>query len=133
MDLELGESRGFFFIGRGLFGMPVFLDGNIRLPDEARLKLQRREGYHEPHSQVALYSSNRTGGGVVFLVSMMASSKVNHYLEGEVSATIDGQEMLLSSGTEDYVRPPPRPACHCSVGAPPTLPIALLFVCARGH
>lgn len=102
VDIDLGVSRGFFFIGRGLFGMPAFIDSNIRLPDAARLKLTRNAGTFEPHTSVVLHNSSDSGG-VVFLVTLTASSAISHFLEGEVSAVVDGQmPMLLSSGTEDY-------------------------------
>ena len=92
--------------------MPVFIDGNIRLPDSARLKMQRTEGIHAPHSIVPFHNSSHTGGAI-FLVQLMANSRLNHFLEGEVAVLVDAQSesesgdqtksMLLSSGTEDYV------------------------------
>eukprot|EP00042_Codosiga_hollandica_P058449 m.881566 g.881566 ORF g.881566 m.881566 type:complete len:199 (-) comp59862_c0_seq10:3620-4216(-) len=45
---------------------------------------------------------NSTGGGMLFLVTLAAKSSNLHYLEGRVRSVVDGSDLLLSSGTEDY-------------------------------
>jgi hypothetical protein len=105
LDIDLGSKHGFYFIGRGLYNMPVFIDSNILLPQNARLKMQRVQGTQQPLQQVSLYKSNSskvTGGAIYFLV-LIAQSTAPRFLEGEFSCFFDSdpQRILISSGTED--------------------------------
>jgi hypothetical protein len=107
------ESHGFYYIIRGLLNSPIVI-GDYQLPPNARLSLQKIENYiAQPLETVTLYNSsltnnssapvvNATGGGCVLLVAIQGRSDNMLYLEGRVRSVIDGAEVVLSSGTEDY-------------------------------
>jgi len=46
--------------------------------------------------------ANTSAGGAVHAVVQQFDSHNAHYLEGEVRAVIDGRNVALSSGTEDF-------------------------------
>jgi len=95
------SSHVVWYMGRGLLGMPVIIDNTIQLPPSAKLRIHRVALTATPQSYVTLLNVT-TGGGTVVFLTMHASSGNAHYLEGEVSAIVDGVPMTLSSGTEDY-------------------------------
>ncbi|MEX0321707.1 MAG: DUF2961 domain-containing protein [Puniceicoccaceae bacterium] len=81
--------------------------GKRTLPDEARLKLYRKEDYTaKPMEEVELFNSNKSGA--VFLVAVAAKSVPGGrrltYLEGCVRGYFPDQRepLLMSSGMEDY-------------------------------
>ncbi|MGO8786325.1 MAG: DUF2961 domain-containing protein [Terriglobia bacterium] len=96
------KPQTFWWIFRGIENLPVYL-GKIRLPDNARLRLQ-------VHSNVALEPlqmidiAQSTGHGALYQVTLAVASKNLDFLEGMMRAYMDGaaEPLLLSSGTEDY-------------------------------
>jgi hypothetical protein len=104
IDRSLGFSHGIYFIVRGLENMPVVLSGgSIELPATARLHVHRTAGVFNKSSTVPL-AATVNASGLVYYVTMLASSNSPHFLEGEFFAATDGdaEPLRLSSGTEDY-------------------------------
>ena len=102
LDRALGFSHGIYFVVRGLENSPIVIGGTVELPPTSRLNVHRTAGVFNKSEPVPLASVSRQGG-LVYFVTMIASSANPHFLEGEFHAGIDGhQPMLLSSGTEDY-------------------------------
>jgi hypothetical protein len=98
------QSHGLYFIARGLLGgpQPVRLDGgSVELPPTARLRLHTTRLVAAPHVELTLANVSG-GGGALYQVTLLAESGTAHFLEGEVHATLDGDRVALSSGTEDY-------------------------------
>lgn len=103
---ELGpgvtKPQTFWWIIRGIENLPVYL-GNIRLPADARLRLQ-------VHNDVALKPlemldiAQSQARGALYQVTLAVASKNLDFLEGMLRAYLDGEAepLLLSSGTEDY-------------------------------
>eukprot|EP00042_Codosiga_hollandica_P058453 m.881539 g.881539 ORF g.881539 m.881539 type:complete len:170 (-) comp59862_c0_seq9:3620-4129(-) len=94
-----------------LSDMLVWDQETSTLPANARLTLQQLNSYvAQPLETVTIYNvtnntvpvQNSTGGGMLFLVTLAAKSSNLHYLEGRVRSVVDGSDLLLSSGTEDY-------------------------------
>lgn len=98
----IGGSKSLYFIARGLTGLPVTL-GPLQLPPAARLKLRALENYAAaPLEEVPVYS-RPDGAGALLLTAFTGASPHNlTYLEGETRSTLDGEPLLLSSGTEDF-------------------------------
>jgi hypothetical protein len=96
------DDPPFWWIIRGVQELPVTV-GGLRLPDEARLHLYRREELTvAPLEELELCSTTR--GGVLYQVTLAARSGSFSYLESTVRAYLDGshEALLLSSGLEDY-------------------------------
>jgi D-arabinan exo alpha-(1,3)/(1,5)-arabinofuranosidase (non-reducing end) len=103
---ELGagvdQSHVFWWIVRGVENLPVYL-GNIRLPSNARLRL-------EVHNNVALKPlemanlAQSLGPGALYQVTLAVDSSNCNFLEAMMRAYVNGakQPLMLSSGTEDY-------------------------------
>lgn len=98
-----------WWILRGTLGLPVTL-GGVRLPEAARLRLHRLEGYRaKPLEEFPLCDVR--GGCALYLVTLAAEGERptgtwedQSYQEGCVRAYLDGsdQPVFLSSGLEDY-------------------------------
>ncbi len=96
------KPQTFWWIIRGVENLPVFL-GNIRLPDNTRLRLEVRDNVElEPLQFLDICQSSRAGA--VYQVTLAVASKNFNYLETTLRAYMDGakEPLLLSSGTEDY-------------------------------
>ena len=96
------KPQVFWWIIRGVENLPVFL-GNIRLPDNARLRLQVRNNVElEPLQIFDICQSSRAGA--LYQVTLAVASKNFNFLEAVLRAYMDGatEPLLLSSGTEDY-------------------------------
>jgi hypothetical protein len=96
------KPQVFWWIMRGVENLPVFL-GNIRLPDNARLRLQVRDDVElEPLQIFDICQSSRAGA--LYQVTLAVASKNFNFLEAVLRAYMDGAKdsLLLSSGTEDY-------------------------------
>jgi D-arabinan exo alpha-(1,3)/(1,5)-arabinofuranosidase (non-reducing end) len=103
-ELGAGVERPqtFWWIVRGVRNLPVYL-GNIRLPSNARLRLQVRKNINlKPLQMVDLAQS--PGAGALYQVTLAVASKKCDFLEGMMRAYVNGanEPLLLSSGTEDY-------------------------------
>lgn len=99
---DIEGAPPFWWIFRGTENLPVHL-GDIRLPEEARLRLYKVESHTaKPFEMVELCDSRK--GGALYQVTLAAKSKDLTYLEGCLRAYIDGAKapLLVSSGTEDY-------------------------------
>ncbi len=92
----------FWWIFRGVENMPVYL-GNVRLPDNARLRLYKNENVTlKPLEYIDLCNSPKAGA--LYQVTLSAKSEKLTYLEACLRAYIDGakEPQYISSGTEDY-------------------------------
>lgn len=106
---EGSPDAAFWWIVRGTENLPVTV-GGMRLPDEARLKLYRREGYTaEPLEEFDLCDVK--GAGSLYQVTIAGKGlrdtgdwKGLSFLEACMRAYPDGASdpVLLSSGLEDY-------------------------------
>jgi hypothetical protein len=99
---ETAERPPFWWIIRGTENLTVEIAG-VRLPDNARLKLHTREAYTgQPLEEFDLI--NTPNRGVLYLVTMAATSTNLSYMEAVVRAYIDGaaEPLWVSSGLEDY-------------------------------
>ena len=107
LDSPIGSSA--WWIIRGTEGLPIVV-GGVRLPDAARLKLYRLEGYKaKPLEEFALCDVR--GAGALYQVVMACrglrrsgSWTDDSFEEGCIRAYIDGAKRpeFLSSGLEDY-------------------------------
>jgi hypothetical protein len=98
----IDKPQVFWWIIRGVENLPVFL-GNIRLPDNARLRLQVHDNVElEPLQIFDICHSSRAGA--LYQVTLAVASKNFNFLEAVLRAYMDGakEPLLLSSGTEDY-------------------------------
>jgi hypothetical protein len=96
------DNPEFWWIVRGVTNLPVEI-GGVRLPDNARLRLYRRENYTAKRlEEFDLCNSPRAGA--LYEVAISAKSSTFNYIEGMMRAYFgDAKEpMLLSSGLEDY-------------------------------
>jgi hypothetical protein len=96
------KPQVFWWIIRGVENLPVFL-GNIRLPDNARLRLEVRDQVElEPLQIFDICHSSHAGA--LYQVTLAVASKNFNFLEAVLRAYLDGakEPLLLSSGTEDY-------------------------------
>ena len=96
------KPQVFWWIIRGVENLPVFL-GNLRLPGNARLRLQVRENVElEPLQMFEICQA--PGAGALYQVTLSVASKNFNFLEAVLRAFMDGakEPLLLSSGTEDY-------------------------------
>jgi hypothetical protein len=106
---EADENPMFWWIIRGTENLPVSFSG-IQLPDKARLKLHKLEGYTaQPLEEFSLCEVG--GAGMLYQVTMQAKGlrKSGHwndlsYMEACVRAYTGPERQLLylSSGLEDY-------------------------------
>jgi hypothetical protein len=102
LGADVEKPQVFWWIIRGVENLPVFL-GNIRLPDNARLRLQVRDDVElEPLQVFDICQSSRAGA--LYQVTLAVASKNFNFLEAVLRAYMDGAKdpLLLSSGTEDY-------------------------------
>ncbi len=98
---DQGNPR-FWYIVRGTENLPVEVAG-VRLPDTARLRLHKLEGYTAaPLEEFAMCDTS--SAGVLYQVTVAAESDHWQYLESCVRAYIDGasEPLVMSSGLEDY-------------------------------
>jgi len=103
-QLPEGDNQNprFWYVIRGTENIPVEYAG-IRLPYKARLKLHKLEDY-VAESMEEFDICNTKNPGVLYQVTVAASSTRFNYLESMVRAYIGGsnEPVLLSSGLEDY-------------------------------
>ena len=93
----------FWYIIRGVEGMPVVV-GNLELPTHnTRLRLYKNVDINlTPYQFIMLVNLNSTAG-LLYQVTLSATSTDFQYLEGCMRAKIDGSKInWLSSGTEDF-------------------------------
>jgi hypothetical protein len=96
------EDPPFWWIIRGVENLPVVI-GDLRLPDDARLRLHTFEKQDlDALEMVDLVTSDKAG--ILYQVTLSVRSENMAFLEAVLRAWIDGAEepLLLSSGTEDY-------------------------------
>jgi len=96
------KPQVFWWIIRGVENFPVFL-GNLRLPDNARLRLGVHKDVElEPLQMFEICQSSQAGA--LYQVTLAVASKNFNFLEAVLRAYLDGakEPLLLSSGTEDY-------------------------------
>ncbi len=103
-QLAPGDTRNkrFWYIIRGLENMPLEFNG-MRLPDDARLKLYKLEGYTA--ETLEEFDLCNTGmAGMLYQVTVAAQSTKLSFLECCVRAYLEGsaEPTMLSSGLEDY-------------------------------
>ena len=95
-------NPSFWYIIRGVENLPVEIAG-VSLPDNARLKLYKRENYTaKPLEEFDL--CHTTKAGVLYQVTIAAKSVNFSYLEACMRAYPNGtsEPLWLSSGLEDY-------------------------------
>jgi hypothetical protein len=103
---ELGpgaeKPQTFWWIFRGIENLPVYL-GNIRLPANARLRLEVHNNVVLEPLQMLSIAQSRSAGAL-YQVTLAVASQNLDFLEAMLRAYIDGAEepLMLSSGTEDY-------------------------------
>eukprot|EP01006_Ploeotia_vitrea_P037765 TRINITY_DN66167_c12_g4_i1.p1 TRINITY_DN66167_c12_g4~~TRINITY_DN66167_c12_g4_i1.p1 ORF type:complete len:327 (-),score=11.19 TRINITY_DN66167_c12_g4_i1:471-1451(-) len=100
-------DKALFFMLRGIEGPPNDIslgDGITTIPSRgSHLRLHKLVNFPaKGNSYVSLYNTTKPTNGVFFMLTMQAKSGNMRYLEGRFRAEIDGQEVILSSGTEDY-------------------------------
>ena len=96
------KPQVFWWIIRGVENLPVFL-GNLRLPENARLRLEVHHDVElEPLQMFEICQSSSPGA--LYQVTLSVASKNFNFLEAVLRAYLDGasEPLLLSSGTEDY-------------------------------
>ena len=98
---DTGNPR-FWYIIRGIEGLPVEFSG-VRLPDNARLRLYKREDF-TVQTLEEFNLCDTTTAGMLYQVTIAAQSEDFNFLESCVRAYLDGEEkpLMLSSGLEDY-------------------------------
>ncbi len=98
---DTGNPR-FWYIIRGVEGLPVEFSG-VRLPENARLKLYKREDY-TAWTLEEFNLCDTTSAGMLYQVTIAARSDAFNFLESCVRAYLDGidEPLMLSSGLEDY-------------------------------
>ena len=92
----------FWWIFRGVTNLPVEI-ASITLPENARLKLYKKENYTaEPLEEFEL--CNVKNSGELYQVTIAAKSSNFSYLEACMRGYFDGSDepIILSSGLEDY-------------------------------
>lgn len=101
LEGDTGNPR-FWYIIRGTENLPVDFAG-VRLPDSARLRLHKLEGY-TAQSLEEFAMCDIASAGVLYQVTVAAQSDHWEYLESCVRAYIDkaAKPLVLSSGLEDY-------------------------------
>ena len=98
------KGQGYYwFIVRGSENYPIVI-GDIELPKTAKLKLHKIEEMTIYPLQYIQLASAKNKSGMLFQVTLAASSVDFHYLEACFRAVIDDQNDIqyLSSGTEDF-------------------------------
>jgi len=98
----ISKPQVFWWIIRGVKNLPVFL-GQVRLPQNARLRLQVHEDVElEPLQRLNLCESSLAGA--LYQVTLSVASKNFNFLEAMFRAYMNNakEPFLLSSGTEDY-------------------------------
>jgi hypothetical protein len=103
-QLAKGEKGNplFWWIIRGTENLPVEVAG-VRLPEDARLKLHKRENYTAKRLE-EFDLCKTSNAGVLYQTTIAAKSTNFNYLEACVRAYVDGatESLFLSSGLEDY-------------------------------
>ena len=95
----------FWFIIRGIEGLPVTLGGELTLPDQARLVLYRNANVTlTPQELLTIASVPANLSGALVNVFLDNNSTDFNFLEACVRFTPDGAAapIFLSSGTEDF-------------------------------
>ena len=103
-ELPAGVSRNtvFWWIVSGVQSLPLQISG-LALPANSRLRLHKIENRHvQPLDDFDL--CRVPGAGMVFQVTMAASSTSFDFMEGQMRAYMgtDKEPQFLSSGLEDY-------------------------------
>jgi hypothetical protein len=102
LGIGVKDNPEFWWIIRGSENLPVTI-GGIKLPEEARLKLYKRENYLAKRLE-EFDLCKTTKAGCLYQVMIAARSENLNFLEAIMRAYINGKEkpLLLSSGLEDY-------------------------------
>ena len=101
VTLSSPHSGFFFYIIRGVENYPLIL-GDLQLPSNARLRLYKNENVTlKPYEFLPLAKVDNSSGAL-FMVTLATNSTDYQYLEACMRVLIDGTEMFLSSGTEDF-------------------------------
>ena len=96
------DNPPFWWIIRGSMHLPIEI-GGFRLPDNARLRLYKREDYTAKRlEEFTLCDSPHAGA--LYEVAIAGRSTNLNFLEAMMRAYIDGSKtpLMLSSGLEDY-------------------------------
>ena len=99
---DVKDNPPFWWIIRGTENLPLIISG-IRLPENARLKLYKRENITVKRLE-EFELCNVGKSGLLYQVMMSARSTNLNFMEGEIRAYLNGQmtPLMLSSGLEDY-------------------------------
>jgi hypothetical protein len=89
-------------LGAGVEKLPVFL-GNVRLPENAQLRLQVRDNVRLEPLQL-FDSCHSSHAGALYQVTLSVASENFNFLEPVLKACVDGakEPLFLSSGTKEY-------------------------------
>jgi hypothetical protein len=101
--MSMPQAGVAYYYARGMTNYPVIV-GDLQLPKGARLRLHKNNGVTvAPHDFLALVPRRNTSG-LLYQVTLAATSTYIGFMEGCVRAWIDGAPapLVLSSGTEDY-------------------------------
>ena len=95
------HSGLFWYIIRGVENYPLIL-GDLQLPPNTRLRLYKNENVTLKPLEFLPLAKVNNSSGALFMVTLSTNSTNYYYLEACMRALIDGTEMFLSSGTEDF-------------------------------
>lgn len=96
------KNKRFWYIIRGVENLPVEFNG-VRLPEQARLRLYKRENHTvQTLEEFDLCDTRRPG--MLYLVTIAGQGANLNFLESCVRAYLNGaaEPLMLSSGLEDY-------------------------------
>ena len=91
----------FWYIIRGVENYPVVI-GDLQLPSNTRLRLYKTSQQVLAPYQFVTLANISGNAGALYQVTLSTQSKDYNHLEACFRAIIDGEEMFLSSGTEDF-------------------------------
>ena len=99
----VGDGENFFFIVHGMKNYPTIV-GDLQLPSNARVRLHSLINHTAEMFDYTTLVNSTGKSGLLYAVSLSASSNLLIFLEACMRAYIDGSTtpMFLSSGTEDY-------------------------------
>ncbi|XP_062503637.1 uncharacterized protein LOC134180488 [Corticium candelabrum] len=95
------KGGAFWYIIRGVENYPVIL-GDLQLPANTRLHLYKTVNQVLAPYQFITLANISGNAGALYQVTLSTHSQDYSHLEACFRAIIDGEEMFLSSGTEDF-------------------------------
>ena len=93
-----------WYLGHGVYNMPmIFYESQLKFPENnsTRLYLYKTENITLKPVENIILANISNSSGVLFQITLVATSKSYAYLEACLRAKIDGEFIHLSSGTED--------------------------------